>query len=80
MSVRVRFLAKDKFRVSLKNSGRRLAVYRSGVSKGDVEIGEIGEMWGFFLIISLSPISPYLPSAFSEFGGLSIHAHSEQFN
>ena len=45
MSVRVRFLAKDEFRVLLKNSG--------GVSKGDVEIGESsGEMGGFFLIIS----------------------------
>ena len=56
MSVRVRFLAKDEFRVLLKNSG--------GVSKGDVEIGESsGEMGGFFLIISLSP---YPPSAFSE--------------
>ena len=52
MSVRVRFLAKDEFRVWLKNSG--------GVSKGDVEIG------GFFLAISLSPISPYPPSTFSE--------------
>ena len=59
MSVRVRFLAKDEFRVLLKNSG--------GVSKGDVEIGESsGEMGGFFLIIFLSPISPYPPSAFSE--------------
>jgi hypothetical protein len=56
IGVRVRFLAKDGFRVLLKNSG--------GVSKGDVEIGESsGEMGGFFLIIFLSPISPYLPSA-----------------
>ena len=52
MSVRVRFLEKDEFPVLLKNSG--------GVSKEDVEMG------GFFLIISLSPISPCPPSAFSE--------------
>ena len=73
MSVRVRFLAKDEFRVLLKNSG--------GVSKGDVEIGESsGEMGGFFLS------SPYLRYPliplphFLSCHGLSIHTHSEQFN
>ena len=56
IGVRVRFLAKDEFRVLLKNSG--------GVSKGDVEIGESsGEMGG--LIIS-PELSPYPPSAFPE--------------
>ena len=45
MSVRVRFLAKDEFRVLLKNSG--------GVRKGDVEI------FSYHLPISDIPLSPF---------------------
>ena len=72
MSVRVRFLAKDEFRVLLKNSG--------GVSKEDVEIGESsGEMGGVLLSPYLQyPLIP-LPH-FLGCRGLSIHVHSEQFN